>query len=878
MRSALGMLVWLLVLGCSDELGLSTAEAASANGRVALVALLGGSRHIRLVNPTGLGRAVTLDPAGGSAWNPAWSPDGSRLAFLSDRSGHQSLYVATVAGHVIHVGTPAGTDGQPAWSPDSRQIAFSSANAGDADVWVVNADGSGLTRVTSTGDAESSPSFSPDGTVIAYARNGAVHGVWTVRPNGSASAPVIASAGAVATPRWSPGGARLVFIGPGCPTGKSGVIVVNRDGSGLVRLGCGRLSSSHASFSTDGRMLILQQSGIVSGRYATQVSVTTLATRRLRVIARGAGEPVWAPDGMQIAMSDLGMSVSTARPSGLNRLRIVGPTGIRLQQPSWEPVPCTTTGTINADRLVGTPSRDVICGLGGADRVSASAGADVLSGGAGSDVLDLSALTAPATASLLRGALSGGVTTLSGFEQIMGTRFSDRLGGDQLPNTINGSYGNDVVIGNGGKDLLAGGYGNDVVDGRDGAGGDRVVGGPGSDVCYTDRGDTRAACAPPLSSLHLRSVPWLTLSQLSRCFFAPASSGWWPISPRLARHPVRSGFNDPRGGTLAHFGVDIEGRDRGAAYAINAGTITGSIKHGQVNEAFRIARYVYYHVTTPPGRGNGTYIVQGGFMGPTYPGMRHVHVSEVDPSCGLVDPRRPTGVLHDPANTNPPLIGSVSAYVANANAYRPFAYGRHVTPDPSTPLSLSFVHGIVDFRAVVADVPRHNTTFAPQQQMMVAGVRSYLAPVGHPYTTVSRVITPFIGATLIPPARYFQVMARPTRYIAICEYTHSQPCLIRLVLHVAGTGFDTRSVPNGDYQYCVSAVTIANHAGIHCTPVTIWNSARSRAAAGRTERPPLPLARVSPGTQQALRCLQAAPGSALAQRCELPDDGDGARG
>jgi hypothetical protein len=364
-------------------------------------------------------------------------------------------------------------------------------------------------------------------------------------------------------------------------------------------------------------------------------------------------------------------------------------------------------------------------------------------------------------------------------------------------------------------------------------------------------------------------VPLLSLRQLSSCFYAPSPVGLWPLVNKYLTHPVRSGFNDPRGRVIAHFGVDVEAHDQAPAYAIVGGTLTSDIRRGTSEEAFRVDRYVYYHVNPPAALRDGSAISRGQRLGLIHAGMRHVHISEIIGSCGLVDPRRPTGVLHDRADTERPAIGPLTTFVANGAAYQPFHIGPgSATPDYSTPLRLDALHGVVDFRASVTDTPAHHTTYAPQQPLMVAGVRSYLSPIDHPYVRVAPAIVPYNGSTLIPPSRYFQVMAQRTRYIAACEYNNTKTCLIRLILHVAGSGFDTRQVPNGDYRYCVSAVTIENRPALRCTPITITNPRAARS----------PLATVIPTTPltaaeaRALACLTAPAGSPAAQHCSLPHD------
>jgi hypothetical protein len=110
----------------------------------------------------------------------------------------------------------------------------------------------------------------------------------------------------------------------------------------------------------------------------------------------------------------------------------------------------------------------------------------------------------------------------------------------------------------------------------------------------------------------------------------------------------------------------------------------------------------------------------------------------------------------------------------------------------------------------------------PQQALMAAGVRSFLAPVGRDGRHYGRVITAFDGSRLIDPTRVFRVFAHGTYRLNGCFFSH-RPCASILRLHVAGGGFDTREFANGNYLYCVSAVTIRGRTGHRCTPVTIRN-------------------------------------------------------
>ena len=101
--------------------------------------------------------------------NPAWSPDGRRIAFSSGRDGNAEVYVMNADGSdVTRLTDHPESDMNPAWSPDGRRIAFSSERDGNAEIYVMNADGSDVTRLTDRPDFKSGPVWSPDGQWIAF--------------------------------------------------------------------------------------------------------------------------------------------------------------------------------------------------------------------------------------------------------------------------------------------------------------------------------------------------------------------------------------------------------------------------------------------------------------------------------------------------------------------------------------------------------------------------------------------------------------------------------------------------------------------------------------------------------------------------------------
>jgi hypothetical protein len=241
--------------------------------RIVFSAYRDGSWDIFSVKPDGsdLGRVTDLSST--DEFAPAWSPDGSKIAFASQRAGSAAdadLYVMNADGSGLARLTSSGTNWDPTWSPDGTRIAFRKSVApDDQEIYVVGADGSGekdLSRSPNTW--ELAPSWAPEGSRIAFTSvrgNDQGPQIYVMNADGTGVHELTDSAEPHDSPRWSPDGTRIAFATQ--RNGVWGIDVMNADGSGVERVAETPGRAASPSWSPSGTQ-IAYETGSVNADFA----------------------------------------------------------------------------------------------------------------------------------------------------------------------------------------------------------------------------------------------------------------------------------------------------------------------------------------------------------------------------------------------------------------------------------------------------------------------------------------------------------------------------------------------------------------------------------------------------------------------------------
>lgn len=294
-----------------NDVPVAVATSLGGSGQIAFASTRSGIPQLYLVNMDGTGLTPLTEIETG-ACQPSWSPDGSQLAFISPCPGRvefyetlyneSHLYAINADGSDLRTLTETeGSDFDPAWSPDGNRIAFTSMRDGLWQIYTLDVNSLAVTLLTNTpGSIESSqPAWSPDGTKIAYTvKRVGTFQVWAMSDTGQGGVQLARSGQDLwdFLPIWSPDGRFIYFSqrrqGPFPPW----LMMANYENlsEDPVRLDF-PTPIEDVSFSPDGQWLVFESMDGNSNRDIYFMSVTGSGRTRLTNDPKIDFDPAWRP-------------------------------------------------------------------------------------------------------------------------------------------------------------------------------------------------------------------------------------------------------------------------------------------------------------------------------------------------------------------------------------------------------------------------------------------------------------------------------------------------------------------------------------------------------------------------------------------------------
>lgn len=270
-----------------------TGDAGVFSTKIAYIVKSGKRYELQVSDADGYG-AQTVLASNEPLISPTWSPDGTRLAYVSFERQKPIIYVQSlITGQRRAVSEFKGNNSAPAWSPDGNRLAVVLTKDGNTQIHIVTADGNYVKRLTYSSTIDTEPNFSPDGkNVIFTSDRGGSPQIYRVSVDGGSASRLTFDGSYNVSPRYSPDGKSFAFIQR--VNGSSFNVAVQDLATSQVQVLTDTRKDESPSFAPNGKM-ILYATEIGGHGVLAAVSSDGRVKQRLTTKAGDVREPAWGP-------------------------------------------------------------------------------------------------------------------------------------------------------------------------------------------------------------------------------------------------------------------------------------------------------------------------------------------------------------------------------------------------------------------------------------------------------------------------------------------------------------------------------------------------------------------------------------------------------
>ncbi len=269
-----------------------TGDPGVFSTRIAYINRRGKNYRLVVADSDGYGEQTVLS-VNQPLISPAWSPDGSHLAYVSFEQGHAVVFVQSLLTNQRKlVANFRGTNSAPAWSPDGQQMAVVLTRDGSSQIYLVRPDGSDLHRITFSGAIDTEPNFSPDGQYLMFTSDrGGTPQIYRMPVNGGNAERLTFGDGNNFSARYSPDGKNFVFS-----HFENGLfyIAIQDFGTSQMQLLTNGGWDQNPSFAPNGKLILFATEAQGRGILAT-LSSDGRVKQRMFPQQGDIREPTWGP-------------------------------------------------------------------------------------------------------------------------------------------------------------------------------------------------------------------------------------------------------------------------------------------------------------------------------------------------------------------------------------------------------------------------------------------------------------------------------------------------------------------------------------------------------------------------------------------------------